>query len=104
MYKVSVVRLGVADFEAHERRILALKLKDEAQRKRFAALRDYLVQEKIEVKLADGSRSALLKADTPVDDLFTLDFFDWNNPAHQQQHYRQMIEQTGAKVFETWYA
>jgi len=101
-YKVSVVRLGVVDYQAHQRRLLALLLKEPGQEARFAALRDYLRDERIRVKLADADYSQLLGADLIPDDLFTLDYLDV--PAERiPEHYRNLIQASGARVFDTWY-
>ncbi|WP_295392977.1 hypothetical protein [uncultured Thiodictyon sp.] len=101
-YKVSVVRLGVVDYQANQRRLLALLLKEPGQEARFAALRDYLRDERIRVKLADGDYSQLLGADLTPDDLFTLDYLDV--PAERlPAHYRNLIQASGARVFDTWY-
>ena len=101
-YKVSVVRLGVVDYQAHQRRLLALLLKEPGQEARFAALRDYLRDERIRVKLADADYSQLLGAELTPDDLFTLDYLDV--PAKRlPDHYRNLIQVSGARVFDTWY-
>jgi hypothetical protein len=97
-YKVSVVRLGVVDYRAHQRRVLALQLKEAAQDRRFAALRD----EHIRVKLADVGYSQAVTRDLEPDDLFTLDYLVV--PAERlPMHYRNLIDVSGARVFDRWY-
>jgi hypothetical protein len=101
-YKVSVVRLGVVDYQAHQRRLLALQLKEPGQTARFTALRDYLRDEHIRVKLADANQSHFLGADLTPDDLFTLEFLDI--PAERlPNHYRNLIDASGTRIFDTWY-
>ncbi len=101
-YKVSVVRLGVVDYRANQRRLLALLLKEPGQEARFAALRDYLRDERIRVKLADADYSQLPGVDLTPDDLFTLDYLDVS-AERLPEHYRNLIQASGARVFDTWY-
>jgi hypothetical protein len=101
-YKVSVVRMGVVDYREHQRRTLALEFKGAAQDGRFAALRDYLRDEKVRVKLGDATYSAFLGADLTPDDLFTLDYLDVPDE-RLPTHYRNLIDARGALVFDRWY-
>jgi len=101
-YKVSLVRLGVVDYREYQRRVLALALKQAADGGRFAALRDYLIDERIRVKLADADYSQRVAQDLEPDDLFTLDYLD----VPEQRlpiHYRNLIDASGARVFDRWY-
>ncbi len=102
VYKVSVVRMGIVDWQAHERRQIALRLQDPAQRQRFETLRDYLKEEKIRVKLADGEYSQRVTSDTTPDDLATLDWLHIDSE-RVPLHYKNLIDATGVKVFENWY-
>jgi len=102
VYKVSVVRMGIADWQEHERRQIALLLKDPAQRARFETLRDYLKDEKIRVMLADGEYSQPVTSDTSADDIATLDYLTIDEDK-KPLHYKNLIDATGVGVFDRWY-
>ncbi|WP_169338468.1 hypothetical protein [Lamprocystis purpurea] len=52
--------------------------------------------------IADANQSHFLGADLTPDDLFTLEFLDI--PAERlPNHYRNLIDASGTRIFDTWY-
>jgi hypothetical protein len=97
-YKRAVVRLGLSEGQLHPTRQIALNLRDPMQLERFGKLEDYLVQNKIRVKLANYAYSHEIKPDVSPDDLFTLDYLDMGK--HEERHYQEIITLTENTVFE----
>ena len=102
-YKAAIVTLGVADWREHGRRQISLRLKGSRPEdlKRFEAIRDYLRQHDIRIKLADQTYSHPVPEYLEPDDLFTLDYLRIERE-HQRRHYDNLIGETGATVFQKW--
>ncbi len=109
-YKASIVTLGLADWRDHRKRQIALQLKTSRSDdlRRFQVLRDYLVQEKIRLKLADQTAVWALPVnpELQIDDLFMLEYMRPESESQQKQLklYEDLIRETGVAVFDKWYA
>jgi hypothetical protein len=101
-YKRGIVHLGICDAVAHQQRELAIKLISDEQHQRFGELHKYLMDKRIRVKLATDSYSHSVTINTPVDDLFMLDYF-LIDEQDKLRHYDNMIAKTGVDVFDQWH-
>ncbi|EDN67325.1 hypothetical protein BGP_4071 [Beggiatoa sp. PS] len=101
-YKRGIVHLGLCDAVAHQQRELAIKLISDEQHQRFDELHKYLMDKRIRVKLATDSYSHSITINTPVDDLFMLDYF-LIDEQDKLRHYENLIAKTGVDVFDQWH-
>lgn len=108
-YRASIVIYGLADYELRPQNAFALKLRNEEEKQRLLALRDYMVKNRIRIKTWDddpakGGRTHLVLPSTSLDDLLSIDHMDTGSQSATLAHYQAMEAITGATVFQTWSA
>lgn len=104
--KAALIVLGAAGgYRAHKerqrQRQLEILLHDNAQMQRFDAALKYLIDNHIEVQLADMGWAEVLKADTTPDQLMMIEK-PLSAGRDQLRHLAKLIEKTGVKVFDQW--
>ncbi|KHD08431.1 hypothetical protein PN36_14260 [Candidatus Thiomargarita nelsonii] len=102
LYKRAVSQRGLCETIEHPNGQVAVQLTEEQQLRRFETLHQYLVDNKIRVKLVTDEVSHLVTSKMPVDDLFSLDYMVIDI-GERRRHYEKMIEITGVSLFEQWY-
>lgn len=96
-YKTSIISLDLATYATDSKRMIKLELDRKQQIEKFVNIRQYLVDEKIKIKLADKNVSYLVSKEMEPDDFFSLDYMLLESK--EVEHYKNLNQLSKSKVF-----